>query len=73
MMGDNRDNSCDSRFNQSYNPGGGCPQPMGYVPFENFVGRASFVLFSSDGSAEWWEVWKWPFAIRYSRFIAGIE
>jgi len=73
MMGDNRDNSCDSRFNDAYNPGGGCPTPMGYVPVANFVGRASFVLFSSDGSAEWWEVWKWPFAIRYGRFFAGID
>jgi len=73
MMGDNRDNSCDSRFNQSYNPGGGCPTPMGYVPYANFVGRASFILFSTDGSAEWWELWKWPFAIRYGRFFAGVE
>jgi len=73
MMGDNRDNSCDSRFNDTYNPGGGCPTPMGYVPYINFVGRASFVLFSSDSSADWWEVWKWPFAVRYGRFLAGIE
>jgi signal peptidase I len=73
MMGDNRDNSCDSRFNATFNPGGNCPTPMGYVPYANFVGRASFVLFSSDGSADWWELWKWPFAIRYGRFLAGIE
>lgn len=55
MMGDNRDNSADSRAD------------VGYVPFENFVGKAEVIFFSTDGSARIWEVWKWPLAIRYGR------
>jgi signal peptidase I len=55
MMGDNRDNSDDSRAS------------VGYVPFENFVGKAEIIFFSTNGSARIWEVWKWPFAIRYER------
>jgi signal peptidase I len=55
MMGDNRDNSDDSRAS------------VGYVPFENFVGKAELIFFSTNGSARIWEVWKWPFAIRYER------
>ena len=55
MMGDNRDNSADSRVD------------VGYVPFENFVGKAQIIFFSTNGSARIWEVWKWPVAIRYGR------
>jgi len=55
MMGDNRDNSSDSRAS------------VGYVPFENFVGKAEIIFFSTDGSAHFWEFWKWPTAIRYGR------
>ncbi|HYM18617.1 MAG TPA: signal peptidase I [Micropepsaceae bacterium] len=55
MMGDNRDNSADSRAN------------VGYVPFENFVGKAEIIFFSKDDSARIWELWKLPFAIRYDR------
>jgi signal peptidase I len=55
MMGDNRDNSADSRVD------------VGYVPFENFVGKAEIIFFSHDDSARIWEVWKWPTAIRYDR------
>jgi len=55
MMGDNRDNSADSRVD------------VGYVPFENFVGKAQIIFFSTNGEARIWEIWKWPFAIRYER------
>src|SRR5258706_134944 len=55
MMGDNRDNSADSRAN------------VGYVPFANFVGKAEIIFFSTNASAHFWEVWNWPFAIRYGR------
>jgi signal peptidase I len=58
-MGDNRDNSADSRV----------PEVVGYVPAENLVGKAQIIFFSTDGSAHWWEVWKWPFAMRFARFF----
>ena len=62
MMGDNRDNSLDSRTTQ-----------VGYVPAENLVGRAEFLFFSTDGYAAWWEFWKWPFTIRYGRLLEAIR
>jgi signal peptidase I len=64
MMGDNRDNSADSR-----DPDSG----VGFVPAENLVGRAQFLFFSTDGYARWWEIWKWPFTIRYRRLFQGIH
>lgn len=63
MMGDNRDNSQDSRV----------AQMVGFVPHENLVGRADFIFFSTDGSASLPEVWKWPFALRYPRFFMDID
>ena len=63
MMGDNRDNSQDSRVLSA----------VGYVPAENLVGPAQFIFFSTDGSAALWEPWKWPFAIRYSRLFHGVN
>jgi len=59
-MGDNRDNSADSRV-------------IGFIPAENMVGRAEILFFSTDGSAALWEFWKWPFAVRYSRLFDGVE
>jgi signal peptidase I len=64
MMGDNRDNSADSRFEM-----GG----FGFVPAKNLVGKAEFIFFSTDGSAALWELWKWPWAIRYSRMFTLID
>ena len=61
-MGDNRDNSQDSRVLSA----------VGYVPAENLVGRAQFLFFSTTGAARWWEIWKWPFAIRYRRLLNGV-
>ncbi|MBA4047990.1 MAG: signal peptidase I [Sphingomonas sp.] len=61
MMGDNRDNSADSRFPAV--PG----QGIGYVPVENLVGRAQFVFFSTDGSASWLLPWTWVSAARWER------
>jgi len=62
-MGDNRDNSLDSRVQSA----------VGFIPIENLVGRAEFIFFSVDGSAEWWEVWGWPFAIRWSRLLSAVR
>jgi signal peptidase I len=64
MMGDNRDNSADSR-----DPNSG----VGYVPAENLVGHAQFIFFSTNGFANWWEIWKWPFTIRYDRLLTAIR
>ena len=61
MMGDNRDNSMDSRFDAV--PGGG----IGIVPQENLVGRATIMMFSTDGSASWLMPWTWFTATRWGR------
>ena len=61
MMGDNRDNSRDSRTTS-----------VGMVPAENLIGRAERLFFSHNSSAHLWEIWKWPFAIRYGRLGDGI-
>ena len=61
-MGDNRDNSQDSRVLSA----------VGYVPADNLVGKAQFLFFSTDGSARWWEIWKWPFTVRYRRLFHGV-
>jgi signal peptidase I len=62
-MGDNRDNSLDSRAMNA----------VGFIPVENLVGRAEFIFFSVDGSAAWWEVWGWPFAIRWGRIFSSVR
>lgn len=62
MMGDNRDNSLDSRSVR-----------VGFVPKVNLVGRAKFLFFSNDGSARLWEIWRWPMAVRWSRLFNGIH
>jgi signal peptidase I len=62
MMGDNRDNSQDSRVMSA----------VGYVPAENLIGKAQFIFWSLDG-AQLWEIWKLPFATRYDRFFHGIN
>ncbi len=62
MMGDNRDNSLDSRSVK-----------VGFVPKVNLVGRAKFLFFSNDGSAAWWQIWKWPMAVRWTRLLNGIK
>lgn len=63
VMGDNRDNSQDSRFESA----------VGYVPKENLVGRAEIVFFSNNGAAQFWQVWKWPEALRWHRFFHHIS
>ena len=63
MMGDNRDDSADSRFAVADRGGGG----VGFVPAENIVGRATITFFSTDGSAEWLKPWTWVSAIRWER------
>jgi signal peptidase I len=61
-MGDNRDNSTDSRV--PANRGG-----VGYVPFENLVGRAEVIFFSVDEGSAAWQVWNWPWTVRWDRIF----
>lgn len=61
LMGDNRDNSMDSRF--AAIPG----QGIGLVPQENLVGKATIMMFSTDGSASWYKPWTWFTAARWKR------
>lgn len=63
MMGDNRDNSQDSRFLRD----------VGCVPEENLVGHAEILFFSTNGFARLWEIWKWPFTVRYGRLFQIIH
>ncbi len=63
MMGDNRDNSTDSRFLRH----------VGYVPEDNLVGPARILFFSFDDRVPWWAVWRWPFATRYERLLNTID
>lgn len=62
-MGDNRDRSQDSRVLGQ----------VGFVPFENLIGRAEFLFFSHNSSARFWEIWRWPVAIRFGRIGDAIE
>ncbi len=61
MMGDNRDNSTDSRFS------------VGYVPYENLVGRANIIFFSIAGGASPLEIWQWPSELRLGRIFDMVE
>jgi signal peptidase I len=66
MMGDNRDDSLDSRIAPS--DGG-----VGFVPAENLVARADRLLLSRDTSVGWLDVARWPHAFRTDRFLGRID
>jgi signal peptidase I len=66
-MGDNRDNSSDSRV-----PADGLNKGVGFVPAENLVGRAEILFFSTNGEARLWEFWRWPGAIRFGRLFQTV-
>ena len=66
MMGDNRDNSTDSRV--APEEGG-----VGFVPFENFVGRAEVIFFSIEEGDSAWQIWKWPTVVRWSRIFQPVR
>lgn len=61
MMGDNRDNSTDSRFT------------VGFVPHENLVGRANIIFFSIAGGRSPLEIWQWPAELRVDRLFGWVE
>lgn len=63
MMGDNRDDSADSRVLDE----------VGYVPFENLVGRAEFIFFSVAEGAAAYEFWRWPWTVRTGRLFTVVR
>ena len=67
MMGDNRDNSTDSRVRSA----------VGFVPYENLIGRAEIIFFSAavdePDALRWWAPWTWPFDIRWNRFFTFVR
>jgi signal peptidase I len=62
MMGDNRDDSADSRVTA-----------VGYVPFENLIGKAQVIFFSVGNSEPAWHVWNWPWSVRWRRLFAIVR
>jgi signal peptidase I len=63
MMGDNRDNSADSRDSSS----------VGFVPLVNFVGRAEIIFFSIHERASAWQLWTWPTSVRWERLFSRVR
>ena len=66
-MGDNRDDSADSRFMGTES------DDLGFVPMQNLVGHAEFIFFSVDGRHPLWEVWEWPAEIRWGRILDWVR
>jgi signal peptidase I len=63
MMGDNRDNSTDSRVLSQ----------VGYVPIDNIVGRAEIIFFSVGDGEPAWKVWRWPWDVRWDRLFTIVR
>jgi signal peptidase I len=63
MMGDNRDNSTDSRVLAA----------VGYVPFENLIGKAQVIFFSIGDGEPAWHIWSWPWSVRWSRLFTIVR
>jgi signal peptidase I len=66
MMGDNRDNSTDSRVPEDR-------QGVGYVPLENIVGKAQIIFFSVYEGEQAWQFWRWPFSVRWNRLFTIVR
>ncbi|MGL1920107.1 MAG: signal peptidase I [Hyphomicrobiales bacterium] len=63
MMGDSRDNSNDSRFQDK----------VRMVAFEDIIGRADFLLLSLDNNSAFWKFWKWPENLRTDRMFTSLD
>jgi signal peptidase I len=63
MMGDNRDNSTDSR----------ALSQVGYVPFENFIGKVQIIFFSIADGEPAWAIWSWPQSVRWNRLFRWVK
>ncbi|HLJ70476.1 MAG TPA: signal peptidase I [Roseiarcus sp.] len=66
MMGDNRDNSTDSRVPEDRDG-------VGYVPFENLIGKAQIIFFSVKDGYPAWEFWEWPWTVRWNRLFQPVH
>jgi signal peptidase I len=66
MMGDNRDNSTDSRVPADRDG-------VGYVPFENLIGKAEIIFFSVGDDAPAWQFWRWPWTVRWKRLFTPVH
>ena len=62
MMGDNRDRSADSRVLSQ----------VGYVPFDNFIGKAEARFFSIKNNIPPWQLWEWPANVRWDRMFQSV-
>jgi signal peptidase I len=65
MMGDNRDDSMDSRFSADIPEV--AARGVGMLPIDNVLGRATIGFWSTDGSANWVLPWTWFTAARWNR------
>src|ERR1700681_3801289 len=63
MMGDNRDNSTDSRVLSQ----------VGYVPYDNLIGKAQIIFFSVEEGTYAWEIWTWPWTVRWGRLLSLVR
>ena len=62
-MGDNRDNSSDSRLIDRH----------GTVPAANIIGRVDFIYFSIDEGESVWKFWRWPWSVRWGRIFMRVR
>ena len=63
MMGDNRDDLLIA----------GVLSEVGYVPFENLVGKAQIIFFSIGDGEPAWHIWSWPWSVRWSRLLTIVR
>ncbi|MEL6504283.1 MAG: signal peptidase I [Pseudomonadota bacterium] len=60
VMGDNRDNSSDSRYD------------VQFMPAENLVGKAQIIFLSLRNGTPAWQIWKWPTQMRWDRIFTWL-
>jgi signal peptidase I len=46
---------------------------VGYVPFENLVGKAQIIFFSIGDGEPAWHIWSWPWSVRWSRLFTIVR